>query len=61
VLQIRLRSNYFLKPNVMDIKEVFKTNISKPAATIKDVMSKNIDYKINWAAKGRVFGVNQVN
>jgi len=45
----------------MDIKDVFRTNKSKPAATLKDVMSKNIDYKINWATKGRVFGVDQVN
>lgn len=44
--------------NVMDIKDVFRTNISKPAATLENFMSKNIDYKINWATKGRVFGVN---
>ena len=47
--------------NVMDVKDVFEINTAKPAATLKDVMSKNIDYKINWATKGRVFGVNQVN
>jgi hypothetical protein len=45
----------------MDIKDVFEVNTSKPAATLKDFMSKNIDYRINWATKGRVFGVNQVN
>jgi hypothetical protein len=47
--------------NVMDLKDVFEVNTSKPAATLENFMSKNIDYKINWATKGRVFGVTQVN
>jgi hypothetical protein len=61
LLPVGTLEGYKYALNVMDVKDVFEVNTAKPATTLKDVMSKNIDYRINWATKGRVFGVNQVN